>query len=96
MLTLVLGLAIFSALITFFFIRPLSADGMTKEDAEVRCLPVARLLSPCLMRVLQFRQYLEDNGWDTSQMGLLDDTASGGSIPEKDMNVEPMNEKERV
>lgn len=71
------GLAIFSALITFFFIRPLSADGMTKEDAE-------------------FRQYLEDNGWDTSQMGLLDDTASGGSIPEKEMNVEPMNEKERV
>lgn len=30
------GLAIFSALITFFFIRPLSADGMTKEDAEFR------------------------------------------------------------
>ena len=30
------GLAIFSALITFFFIRPLSADGMAKEDREFR------------------------------------------------------------
>ena len=30
------GLAIFSALITFFFIRPLSADGMIKEDIEFR------------------------------------------------------------
>lgn len=30
------GLAIFSALITFFFIRPLSADAMTREDAEFR------------------------------------------------------------
>ncbi|THH01037.1 hypothetical protein EW145_g6988 [Phellinidium pouzarii] len=48
------GLAIFSALVTFFFIRPLSADGMTKEDAA-------------------FRVYLEENGWDTSQMGLGDE-----------------------
>ncbi|OCB89420.1 MFS Git1p-related glycerophosphoinositol and glycerophosphocholine permease [Sanghuangporus baumii] len=30
------GLAILSALITFFFIRPLSADGMAKEDREFR------------------------------------------------------------
>lgn len=30
------GLAILSALITFFFIRPLTTDGMALEDAEVR------------------------------------------------------------
>ncbi|KAF8583046.1 MFS Git1p-related glycerophosphoinositol and glycerophosphocholine permease [Ramaria rubella] len=30
------GLAIFSALITFAFIRPLTADGMAREDAEFR------------------------------------------------------------
>jgi len=30
------ALAVFSALITFFFIRPLSHDGMIKEDAEFR------------------------------------------------------------
>lgn len=29
------GLAILSALITFFFIRPLTEDGMIKEDREV-------------------------------------------------------------
>lgn len=30
------GLAVFSAIITFFFIRPLSHDGMAKEDEEFR------------------------------------------------------------
>ncbi|KIJ56043.1 hypothetical protein M422DRAFT_239234 [Sphaerobolus stellatus SS14] len=30
------GFAILSALITFFFIKPLSTDGMIKEDAEFR------------------------------------------------------------
>ena len=30
------GLAILSALITFFFIQPLTTDGMALEDAEVR------------------------------------------------------------
>jgi hypothetical protein len=29
------GLAILSALITFFFIRPLTTDGMAAEDREV-------------------------------------------------------------
>ncbi|KAK7044104.1 glycerophosphoinositol permease [Paramarasmius palmivorus] len=45
------GLAILSALTTLFFIRPLSHDGMTEEDAK-------------------FREYLEQHGYDTSQMGL--------------------------
>ena len=30
------GLAILSALTTFFFIKPLTTDGMALEDAEVR------------------------------------------------------------
>ena len=29
------GLAIFSVLVTFAFIRPLTADGMAREDADV-------------------------------------------------------------
>ncbi|KDQ13590.1 hypothetical protein BOTBODRAFT_33597 [Botryobasidium botryosum FD-172 SS1] len=45
------GLAAFSALVTLFFIRPLTQDGMVKEDIE-------------------FREYLEAHGYDTSQMGL--------------------------
>ncbi|KAF9510279.1 hypothetical protein BS47DRAFT_1373343 [Hydnum rufescens UP504] len=45
------GLAVLSALITFFFVRPLTTDGMATED-------------------IAFREYLEANGWDTSQMGL--------------------------
>lgn len=45
------ALAIFSAVITYFFIRPLSHDGMAEEDRK-------------------FREYLEQNGYDTSQMGL--------------------------
>ena len=45
-------------IITFFFIRPLTHDGMAKEDAE-------------------FRAYLEENGYDTSMMGLGDDESTG-------------------
>ncbi|KAG6813907.1 hypothetical protein H0H92_005756 [Tricholoma furcatifolium] len=50
------GLAILSALNTFFFINPLGHDGMQKEDIE-------------------FREYLEANGFDTSLMGLGEETA---------------------
>ncbi|KAK7690583.1 hypothetical protein QCA50_005681 [Cerrena zonata] len=51
------ALAILSALIVFFLVKPLDHDGMIKEDQA-------------------FREYLEENGFDTSQMGLLNDTAS--------------------
>ena len=36
MLCALAGLAIFSALVTFFFIRPLSHDGMADEDEKFR------------------------------------------------------------
>lgn len=51
------ALAVLSALITFFLIRPLSHDGMAEEDEK-------------------FREYLEQHGYDTSQLGLLPDAAS--------------------
>ncbi|KAL4252327.1 major facilitator superfamily protein [Abortiporus biennis] len=51
------GLAVFSALVTLFMIKPLSHDGMLQED-------------------LEFRQYLEENGYDTSLMGIVDDSSS--------------------
>lgn len=46
-----IALAVLSAIITFFFIAPLSHDGMEREDEA-------------------FRAYLEEHGYDTSQMGL--------------------------
>ncbi|OBZ72461.1 hypothetical protein A0H81_07873 [Grifola frondosa] len=60
------GLAMFNAIVTLFFIRPLSHDGMIEED---------RL----------FREYLEENGYDTSQMGLMEsETQTISSELEKD------------
>ncbi|SNX82971.1 related to GIT1 - Glycerophosphoinositol transporter also able to mediate low-affinity phosphate transport [Melanopsichium pennsylvanicum] len=47
------GLAIFSSIITFFFIPTIGQDSMKAEDKA-------------------FRQYLADNGYDVSQMGLCD------------------------
>jgi len=58
------GLAVLSALITFFFIKPLSHDGMIEEDR-------------------QFREYLEANGYDTSEMGLGGDETEVSSVDEK-------------
>ncbi|KAL4252261.1 major facilitator superfamily protein [Abortiporus biennis] len=49
--------AAFSAIVTFFMIRPLSHDGMVKEDEA-------------------FREYLEAHGYDTSLMGIVDDSTS--------------------
>lgn len=51
------GLALFSALITLLFVKPLTTDGMAKEDIE-------------------FRAYLEANGYDTSQMGLRSESST--------------------
>ncbi|KAF9063053.1 MFS Git1p-related glycerophosphoinositol and glycerophosphocholine permease [Rhodocollybia butyracea] len=51
------GLAVLSAIITYFFIQPIHTDGMAEEDAK-------------------FREYLEANGYDTSQMGLRSEESS--------------------
>lgn len=58
------GLAVLSALVTYFFIHPLTQDGMEKEDRE-------------------FREYLEANGYDTSQMGLGEETMVEEVVEEK-------------
>jgi len=63
------AMAAFSALVTFFFIKPLTHDGMLAEDAA-------------------FRSYLEDNGWDTSQMGLTDEDSIAEDTSEKHVSVE--------
>ena len=54
------GMAILSALVVFFFVHPLSHDGMADEDRK-------------------FREYLEQHGYDTSQMGLVDSTSETSS-----------------
>lgn len=51
------GLAILSALITWFLIPEVEANHMQHEDAK-------------------FRAYLEENGFDTTQMGLVDSASS--------------------
>lgn len=47
------GLAILSALVTYFFIKPLSHDGMHAEDLAVRS-PSLLLLYPYLILILTF------------------------------------------
>ncbi|KAH7098614.1 metabolite transporter [Auriculariales sp. MPI-PUGE-AT-0066] len=54
------GLAIFSAIVAFFMITPLTHDGMVEEDRK-------------------FREYLEQHGYDLSNLGLTDDAASSKS-----------------
>ncbi|KAG5644379.1 hypothetical protein DXG03_008607 [Asterophora parasitica] len=66
------GLAILSAIVTYFFINPLTVDGMEKED-------------------IAFREYLEANGYDTSQMGLGEDTI----VEEIDVKISE-DEKEKA
>lgn len=62
------AMAVLSALITYFFIHPLSHDGMEAEDVA-------------------FRAYLEENGYDTSRMGLLSPEEIR-SIEEKNMKAD--------
>jgi hypothetical protein len=66
---------VLSALITFFFVKPLTHDGMIEEDAAVSKL-LDELHEDSLGNFLQFRRYLEEHGYDTSNMGLLDSTTS--------------------
>ncbi|KIK62446.1 hypothetical protein GYMLUDRAFT_41888 [Collybiopsis luxurians FD-317 M1] len=51
------ALALLSATITLFFIKPIHTDGMVEEDVK-------------------FREYLEQHGYDTGQMGIGSETSS--------------------
>ena len=75
------GLAILSALIVFFLVKPLDHDGMNKEDQAVSLFYVSLCYSRLRCCFMKFREYLEQHGFDTSQMGLIDDSASTKSAP---------------
>ncbi|KAK2463443.1 hypothetical protein APHAL10511_004529 [Amanita phalloides] len=62
------GLSILSAIIVFFFIKPLTQDGMAEEDRK-------------------FREYLEQHGYDTSQMGLDDTVAADAAWDEEKKDI---------
>jgi len=62
------GLAVLSATVVFFFVKPLTHDGMIEEDRK-------------------FREYLEENGYDTSFMGLAAEESERSSI-EKEKTVD--------
>ncbi|KAJ3571382.1 hypothetical protein NP233_g3790 [Leucocoprinus birnbaumii] len=55
------GLTLASVIITFFWVKPMSHDGLIEEDRA-------------------FREYLEDNGFDTSMMGLGERDSSSASL----------------
>lgn len=57
------------------FTKALTHDGMTVED-ELVCPPCLAEMDLDIYILSQFRQYLEENGYDTSQMGLLDSTTT--------------------
>ena len=83
------GFAVLSALITLFFIRPLSHDGMVEEDRAVNESFSIRRISVLTDWSLQFREYLEANGYDTSAMGLKPtDSDFAGSVDEKEPEVD--------
>ncbi|KAG6891618.1 hypothetical protein C0992_001303 [Termitomyces sp. T32_za158] len=48
------GVALLSALVTLVFVKPLSPEGIEREDQE-------------------FREYLEQHGYDTTKMGMAQD-----------------------
>lgn len=77
------GLAILSATVVFFLVKPLSHDGMAAEDEAVCVL----YYSPpkVVTFLLQFRSYLEEHGFDTSRMGIRDtESSSAYSNDEKE------------
>lgn len=81
------GLAVFSAIITFFFIKPLDTDSMKEEDRLVSLLLGVKYGHCSFRSQPQFREYLEANGYDTSVLGLESETSSVASDPEKDIKV---------
>ncbi|PPR06289.1 hypothetical protein CVT24_001095 [Panaeolus cyanescens] len=71
------GLAILSAMVTFL-LTPLDEEGMAREDQKI-----LNVLSR-----IQFREYLEANGYDTAAMGLRgpesDSERASVDVDEKD------------
>lgn len=88
-----LGLALLNAIVTYFFTKSLTHDGLVEEDRAVRPYNLAKMNFGTYLS-LQFRQYLEDNGYDTSQMGLLDSSTTA-SRAEVDARTDVSSESEK-
>lgn len=72
------GLSLISAFLTILLVKPLTHDGMKAEDEAVRLLLAHyfllftlndEMISCSVIVLLQFRLYLEQNGFDVSSMG---------------------------
>ena len=70
-----------SAIITFFFIQPLTTDGMEVEDRKV-WFPYSKF-GIFMLIWRQFREYLESHGYDTSAMGLPGTESENASVEEE-------------
>ena len=81
-----------SAIVTFFFTKPLTHDGMIEEDRAVWVLKLTKMTLYAYISS-QFRQYLEENGYDTSQMGLFDSATSTQVDPAEKTDVSSENDK---
>lgn len=86
-------MAFLSALVVLFFVKPLTHDGMIEEDAAVSVI-FEEKMAISFIAITQFRQYLEEHGYDTSNMGLLDSATS--SNVEADVKAEGSLENEKV
>jgi len=88
-----LGLAILSAIVVFFFVKPLTTDGMIQEDQDVSFfLSLSLSLDDTRDRFTifsQFRRYLEEHGYDTSGMGFGDSATS--SVVEMKNGIPPFD-----
>jgi len=87
-----IGLAILSAIVVFFFVKPLTTDGMIQEDQDVSLslsLSLSRWHARPITIFSQFRRYLEEHGYDTSGMGFGDSTTS--SVMEMKNGIPPFD-----
>lgn len=87
-----LGLALLSAIVAFFFTKTLTHDGMIEEDKAVCPLKLAKMALN-VYSFWQFRRYLEENGYDTSHMGLFDSATSTQVEAAEKTDVSSENEK---
>lgn len=87
------GLALLNALVTLLFTKSPKHNGMAEEDEAVCPFNHTEMSLPAYMSE-QFRLYLEEHGYDTSRMGLLDSTTT--SRVEVGEKTDASSENEKV